>query len=84
MYVYIVKSLKDNGYYIGISKNPIERLKAHNSGKCFSTRYRRPFTLIYTKKYISLEFARAREKYLKSYKGSKEKLSIIENIINGV
>ena len=77
MYIYILKSLKDNDHYIGISKDPNKRLKLHNNGQVFSTKYRRPLSIIYTEKQIDLSSARAREKYLKSYKGSREKLELI-------
>lgn len=79
-YLYILKSLKDNKHYVGISADPENRLKQHNSGKTQSTKSRRPFILIYLERLNSRQEARSREKYLKSYEGSKEKLNIIENI----
>ncbi|MDD5396434.1 MAG: GIY-YIG nuclease family protein [Candidatus Moranbacteria bacterium] len=79
-YFYILKSLKDKKHYTGISKDPSNRLKQHNSGKTTSTKSRRPFVLIYKEKYPSRIEARNREKYLKSYMGSKEKMEILENI----
>jgi len=84
MYVYILKSFKDNNYYVGISKNPNKRLKLHNNGQVFSTRYRRPLNIIYTEKQPDLLSAKTREKYLKSYKGSKEKLKLINKFNIGV
>ena len=42
--------------------------------------YGRLFELIYVEEFKTREEARAREKYLKSYKGAKEKLSILENL----
>jgi putative endonuclease len=79
-YLYILRSLRDNNHYIGISSNVEKRLSQHNSGKTRSTKSRKPFILVYTEKFNSRLDARKREKYLKSYKGSKEKLNIIENI----
>lgn len=77
MFVYILKSLKDNNHYVGISKDPNKRLKEHNDGKCFSTKSRKPFILIYTEQCKNIISARLREKHLKSLKGSKEKELII-------
>ena len=65
-YLYILRSLKDNNYYIGISSNVKKRLTQHNSGKTQSTKSRKPFVLIYTEELNSRLEAREREKYLKS------------------
>ena len=66
-YVYILKSLKDNNFYIGTTNNVQRRLKEHNSGKSKSTKSRIPFKLIYKEKYKTLSEARKREWYFKSY-----------------
>ena len=79
-FVYILKSLKDGGYYVGISHDIQKRLDYHNRNKVRSTKYRIPFKIIYTEKYSTRLEARNREKYLKSYRGSKEKLSILESL----
>ncbi len=79
-FLYIIQSEKDNGHYVGISKDPLERLRQHNAGKTFSTRFRKPFKLVYTEEFDSYKEARGREKFLKSYAGVKEKQEIIKNI----
>jgi len=79
-YVYIIKSLKDEGYYIGMTKDLDNRLDYHNNGKVRSTKNRRPFKIIYSESYKTRKESREREKYLKSYTGSKEKLDIIDNL----
>jgi putative endonuclease len=78
-YLYILKSLKDGNHYVGITNNLKNRLEYHNKGKVKSTKGRLPFEIIYTEKYVSISEARKREVYLKSYKGSKDKMNIIEN-----
>jgi len=65
-YVYVIKSLKDNNLYIGISKNPSKRLKQHNLGMTNSTKHRRPFKLIYQEKCVDRLEARKKEKFYKS------------------
>ena len=82
-FVYVLKSLKDNNYYIGLSSDVEKRIKQHNSGKTKSTKHRRPFKLIYKEKYNNLQEARKREKFLKSYSGVSEKRSIINESDNG-
>jgi putative endonuclease len=76
-FVYILKSTKDNKFYIGQTNNLENRLLRHNSGKVTATRNRRPFILVYKEEYASRAEAMQREKYLKSLKGDlKRKLNI--------
>ena len=79
-FLYIIKSLKDSNHYTGITSNLNNRLRLHNQGKTKSTKSRRPFILVYQEEFKSREEAREREKYLKSYYGSKDKMTILENI----
>ena len=79
-YVYILKSLKDNEYYVGLTSNIENRLEYHNKGRVKSTKHRTPFKIVYSEQFFIRKEARDREKYLKSYKGSKEKLGILEKI----
>lgn len=65
-YVYSLQSLKDGNLYIDISENPEKRLKGHNLGMSDSTKFRRPFKIIYIEKCKSRLDARKREKYFKS------------------
>ena len=69
VFVYILKSLKDNGFYVGISKDIDSRLIKHNRGSVSSTSKRRPFQLIYNESFANYSSARLREKEIKSYKG---------------
>lgn len=64
-WVYILKSLKDNKLYIGSTNNLKKRLLEHNNGNVFSTKYRKPFILIYYEAYKAEKDARKREKNLK-------------------
>ncbi len=68
-HVYILKSIKDGGYYIGSTGNIEQRLKKHNAGGTISTRNRRPFELIYKELYHTKSEALIRERHIKSYKG---------------
>jgi putative endonuclease len=64
-YVYILKSLKDNNSYIGSTTDLERRLKEHHEGKCFSTKNRVPFEIIYYEAYKAESDARKRERNLK-------------------
>jgi putative endonuclease len=46
-YTYILKSLKDNGYYYGHTSDIDGRLIKHNSKKVRSTKSRTPFVVHY-------------------------------------
>ncbi len=66
-YVYILKSKKDNKAYIGSTNDLRNRVKLHNNGKVFSTRLRRPLSLIYYEAYLAESDARRREQKLKNF-----------------
>ncbi|OGG15107.1 hypothetical protein A2773_04420 [Candidatus Gottesmanbacteria bacterium RIFCSPHIGHO2_01_FULL_39_10] len=77
--VYALKSLKDGNLYIGLSSDPIRRVKEHNAGQCASTKGRGPFIMIYQEECGTSRIdARKREKYLKSGIGRE----FLKNIIN--
>ncbi|MEI6022563.1 MAG: GIY-YIG nuclease family protein [bacterium] len=77
-YVYIIQSKKDNNYYVGMTSDITKRLAYHNTGKVRSTKARIPFELKHQESFSSRIEAREREKYLKSYKGSKEKYELLQ------
>ena len=67
IYVYILKSLIDNGYYVGICKDLEQRVIKHNNGGVKSTKYRKPLIIVYKEIFENYKLARERE--IKSYKG---------------
>ena len=70
-YVYILESQKDNGWYTGYTSDLKKRLSEHQNGYTPSTKYRRPWKLIYYEACLSEADAIAREKYLKSGMGKR-------------
>jgi putative endonuclease len=68
-YVYVLISEKDGKLYLGFISNLKRRLKEHNDGKTQSTKFRRPFRLIYYEAHTSKEDAQRRESYFKTTKG---------------
>ena len=69
VYLYVIQSMLDKGYYIGITKDIESRLKKHNAGFVFSTKKRKPFLLVHKESFEDYSQARVREKQIKSYKG---------------
>ncbi|MDD4607393.1 MAG: GIY-YIG nuclease family protein [Patescibacteria group bacterium] len=74
---YILKSQKNNSYYIGCCKNTAIRLKQHNKGLVKSTKRYKPWIILYYENFDDLKDARKREKQIKSWK----KRSAIEKLI---
>jgi putative endonuclease len=66
--VYILKSLKNNSFYIGSSKDVNRRLRMHNDGLVKATRYLRPFVLMFFQEYDNITDARRIEYKLKKFK----------------
>ncbi|MFZ6033201.1 MAG: GIY-YIG nuclease family protein [Melioribacter sp.] len=50
-YVYVLRSLKDNKRYVGLTSDISRRFREHQNGSVKSTRHRRPFELIYYESY---------------------------------
>ncbi|OGM05263.1 hypothetical protein A2125_01295 [Candidatus Woesebacteria bacterium GWB1_43_5] len=60
-FLYILRSLKDNKLYIGVTNNIVRRLNEHNTGKSKSTKHRVPFILIYKENFTNKGLAMKRE-----------------------
>jgi len=74
-YLYILKSLNDNGSYIGSCESLSARLDRHNKGRVRSTKSRVPFELIYQEEFATNTESRKRENFLKrNYQARKELL----------
>jgi len=70
-YVYILRSLKDKKWYTGYTDNLRKRFVDHNKGLVYSSRKRRPFSLIYYEASLDERDAKMREIYLKSGMGKR-------------
>jgi putative endonuclease len=68
-YAYILKSVKDGGYYYGSTSNIEDRLRAHNMGKVRSTKGRKPWKLHYFEEFESRLDAVRREMFFKTIDG---------------
>ena len=70
-YVYVLRSLRDDGLYVGYSANLRRRLVQHNEGAAVATSHRGPWKLIYYEAYLEQVDALGRERYLKSGAGRR-------------
>lgn len=80
-YVYLLKSLVDNKYYIGQTQDVVKRLARHNSGQVISTKSRRPFKLVGYQTYNTRNESRWTEYNLKNHSDKKKKF--IESLTAG-
>lgn len=84
-YVYVLKSHKDGKCYIGSTNDLRKRFTLHNEGKVFSTKTRRPLSLVYYEAFYSEVDARQREQKLKNYgKATSELYKKISNSLDDI
>ena len=79
--VYILLSKKDLKTYCGSTNDLNRRLIEHNSGSVSSTKYRRPFEILYKELFDNEKEAREKERYYKTSSGRKKLKSIIDQLI---
>ena len=72
-YVYVLKTVSEERFYVGITADLRRRLAEHNAGLSRYTAKYRPWKLIYYEAYMSESLARKRETKLKNHaKGFQE------------
>ncbi|MDO8609601.1 MAG: GIY-YIG nuclease family protein [bacterium] len=67
-YVYIIKSLKNNRYYIGSTNNFEKRFLQHQKGNVISTRSNRPYKVMLVQEFVTITLAKQIEYKLKKLK----------------
>jgi putative endonuclease len=70
-YVYVLRSIEDGQFYVGLTRDLRARLEAHNSRQVPSTKRRVPLELIYWEGCLNESDAAQREKYLKTAWGKR-------------
>ena len=75
-HVYLLKSKKNDTFYIGYTNDINRRLKEHNLGLVGYTKKYMPWILMYYETFISLEDAKKREKSLKFFGKAYTQLKI--------
>ena len=82
-YVYVLRSLKDENFYVGYSKDLKNRKIEHDNGLVASTKNRRPLELVYYESSLNQQDATHREKYLKSSWGKRYIKQRLANYLTG-
>ena len=65
-FVYVLKSLVNGNFYVGLTENVDQRISRHNRGDNRSTKAHRPWKLFFFEPHNLRIEARKREVYLKS------------------
>ena len=81
-YTYVLKSKKDEKFYIGFTENLKRRFEEHNKGLVASTRIRRYFILVYYEACLTEKDAVKREKYFKTGFGRRFLKNRLENYLS--
>ena len=82
-YVYVLRSLRDKHFYVGLTQNLSARLQAHNNGLVNSTKERIPLELVYWEGCRDESDAAQREKYLKTAWGKRYIKTRIRRYLTG-
>jgi putative endonuclease len=84
-FLYILKSKKNNRFYIGSTNDLERRLQEHNSGKTKSLKYLRPLEMVFSKGFECETEARRMERKLKKFKNREilEKIVSQQKLITG-
>ena len=68
-YVYVLKSLREDFLYVGLTEDLKRRLKEHNNQEEPSTKHFAPFDIAHYEAYRNQRDTKKRENYLKTTKG---------------
>lgn len=69
--VYIIRSLKSQKYYTGVTSNLEQRIHKHNHHSTKSTKNYNDWKLVYKEDFEDKKSAWKREKQIKKYKGGE-------------
>jgi len=81
-YVFVLKSNKDDKFYIGCTNDLTKRLYRHVHGGVVATKNRRPLQLIHSEEFENKILAFNRERFLKSSWGSREKQKMLKKFLS--
>ncbi len=79
-FVYIIKSLKDNSFYIGSTNDLDRRLSEHNQGLSKYTSAKMPWDLVYSESFGDVTAARKREYFLKKQRNRAFYQKLIDSV----
>ena len=67
-FVYILRSLRDESFYVGFTKDPDKRLLEHNKGRVRYTKGHIPYELVHIERFMMQKDAKNREVSIKKTK----------------
>ena len=70
-FVYVLRSLVFERFYVGMTEDVERRIREHNSEKTKSTKFYAPWSLVFVEKCENRIEARKREKFLKGGSGKE-------------
>ncbi len=83
-YVYILKCIDDQSWYIGYTEDLKKRVHDHQNGYgCRTTSLKQNWQLIYYEAYLDKRDAMGRERYLKSGSGRQYLKKQLNNYLTG-
>ncbi len=77
--VYILKSLKDNSFYVGQINDLEDRLRRHNAGQSKCTRFHLPYVIVHSEEFSTRTAAVRRERQIKSYRNGTEFQNLVKS-----
>lgn len=83
-YVYVLRSLVDEQFYVGMTSDLVARQRKHNAGLVSSTQLRARFELVYWEGCLNRSDAAQREKYLKTAWGKSLPKNTTQALSHGV
>ena len=83
-YTYILRSLKDNSFYIGHTADLRKRIKKHNSGENSATKPYTPYKLIFYEAFLNRIDAKNREEYLKGGYGRRTIKALLNRYLKNI
>jgi len=78
-YLYVLRSQKTGGLYVGSTTDVEKRLQRHNRGDAKSTRHGVPWAALHTESFITRSEAVRRERYYKTGRGREEIQRLLAN-----
>ena len=82
-YVYVLRSLVDRQFYVGLTRDLSSRVQAHNARLVSSTKRRVPFELACWEGCLNASDAAQREKYLKTAWGKRYIKTLLRRYLTG-
>ena len=81
-YIYILKSIQHDFFYVGFTENLKLRLNQHNNKEELSTKAYAPFEFIHYEAYRNMKDAKRREQYFKTTKGKTTLRYMLKEFLN--